>query len=147
MIRRAELRDAASLRALAEGSPTAAHWAVAEYERIIAAPSDYCALVAEGNNASAAGFVIARRCGDECEIENIIVEEPYRRRGVATSLMQALISELHGPGVLRLLLEVRESNDAAVAFYQANGFRVASRRKSYYSHPTEDGLLLERLLT
>jgi ribosomal-protein-alanine N-acetyltransferase len=40
------------------------------------------------------------------------------------------------------LLEVRESNAAARTLYARWGFTVAGRRKRYYSHPTEDALLM-----
>ena len=43
-----------------------------------------------------------------------------------------------------LTLEVRPSNQAAVALYCKHGFQEAGRRKDYYQDPTEDALLLTR---
>jgi len=45
----------------------------------------------------------------------------------------------------RVHLEVRESNTAARKLYERWGFREVGRRKSYYSGPPEDALLLEIL--
>jgi ribosomal-protein-alanine N-acetyltransferase len=39
-------------------------------------------------------------------------------------------------------LEVRASNSAAISLYEKVGFRPYGRRKRYYSHPTEDAILM-----
>ena len=47
-------------------------------------------------------------------------------------------------GALRATLEVRQSNDAARMLYERFGFAVAGVRRSYYSKPVEDALVLWR---
>jgi ribosomal-protein-alanine N-acetyltransferase len=78
-------------------------------------------------------------------LENIAVLPPYRRQGVARTLLSALL--LHARSLLaeRILLEVRASNQAAIRFYQASGFQTLARRRDYYSNPTEDALILVHL--
>jgi ribosomal-protein-alanine N-acetyltransferase len=49
-------------------------------------------------------------------------------------------------GLQRVLLDVRRSNDAALALYLGAGFVQAGERRRYYSDPVEDALLLERRL-
>jgi [ribosomal protein S18]-alanine N-acetyltransferase len=45
-------------------------------------------------------------------------------------------------GAHELFLEVRESNEAAQRVYRERGFVVVGRRKSYYSAPVEDALVM-----
>ena len=67
----------------------------------------------------------------------------YRRQGIAEALLDAYIQ--YGREHLAFLtLEVRPSNQAAVALYCKHGFQEAGRRKDYYQDPTEDALLLTR---
>ena len=47
-------------------------------------------------------------------------------------------------GVCRLFLEVRGSNQPALAFYAAAGFRLLYARREYYQDPVEDGLVMTR---
>ena len=49
-------------------------------------------------------------------------------------------------GVASLYLEVRASNQAAIALYERFGFRDVGRRRNYYQHPTEDARVMEVVL-
>jgi [ribosomal protein S18]-alanine N-acetyltransferase len=88
-----------------------------------------------------AGFAVSRRTApDEAEILNVAVAPRWRRRGLAR-----LLIERATPAEARaLFLEVRESNEAARAFYRAAGFTEYGRRPDYYSHPLEAAILMRR---
>ena len=43
-----------------------------------------------------------------------------------------------------LTLEVRASNQAAIALYEKHGFHQAGLRKGYYQHPREDAIIMTR---
>jgi ribosomal-protein-alanine N-acetyltransferase len=51
---------------------------------------------------------------------------------VATALLDEVVAEGPGAGANRLLLEVREDNAGALAFYAARGFVEIDRRARYY---------------
>jgi ribosomal-protein-alanine N-acetyltransferase len=87
------------------------------------------------------GFLLARITGEECELENVVVAAEFQRRGVGTQLIHALIHAARDHRVLRIFLEVRESNTPARSLYEKLGFEVTNRRQSYYNHPTEDAVL------
>jgi len=87
------------------------------------------------------GFLLARITGQECELENVAVASESQRRRVGTQLIHALIQAAREHRVLRILLEVRESNIPARSLYEKLGFKVTNRRQSYYNHPTEDAVL------
>ena len=72
------------------------------------------------------GFLIARCLPDEWEIENVVVDADRRRQGIARSLIQELRAAAELAGVSSIILEVRESNLAAVRLYENIGFK--SRR-------------------
>ncbi len=93
------------------------------------------------------GFLIGRQAGDEAEILNLAVETKSRRRGEGGALLKAGVQEFRGLGVSRVFLEVRESNEAAVAFYGKHGFSKVGRREGYYRDPEEAALVMEKKFT
>jgi ribosomal-protein-alanine N-acetyltransferase len=90
------------------------------------------------------GYVVALVMADEGEVADLAVAPSARRRGIARSLLERTMAEVMASGVRALYLEVRESNAAARALYQALGFEPVGRRRGYYQHPAEDALLLRR---
>lgn len=81
---------------------------------------------------------------DELHINTIAVEGALRRHGLAVRLMEHVLREAARQGARRATLEVRRSNEAALALYQRLGFTVTAVRPRYYSHPEEDALILWR---
>ena len=69
-----------------------------------------------------------------------------RRKGVGEALTRALIAHGEELGGEFISLEVRPSNAAAIHLYEKLGFVTAGRRKNFYSHPTEDGLIMTKEL-
>jgi len=92
------------------------------------------------------GTVAARTIADEVEILNLGVVAPWRRRGLGHSLMAVALEEAGQAGAKQAFLEVRESNEAARAFYIALGFTATGRRRGYYREPPEDALVFSRPL-
>lgn len=83
---------------------------------------------------------------DEGYITNIAVTEAFRRNGVATALLNALLDYAKENDLRMLTLEVRPSNAEALALYMAFKFEQTGQRKNYYRGPTEDALILTREL-
>lgn len=90
------------------------------------------------------GYVIVYFVPDEGEIARIAVEEQRRRQGVAGHLMLGLEDFCEEHKIARLKLEVRESNETAIAFYKDHGFTEDGIRKGYYADPKEDAVLMSR---
>lgn len=68
-----------------------------------------------------------------CHIVSLAVMEPYRNRGIATSLMsQALKDAAEEYEATECFLEVRVSNDPAISLYKKIGFRNTRRMAGYY---------------
>jgi tRNA threonylcarbamoyl adenosine modification protein YeaZ/ribosomal-protein-alanine acetyltransferase len=79
---------------------------------------------------------------DELHINSLAVAGSWRRRGVATRLLEAVSREARARGATSATLEVRESNQAARALYERLGFRVEGVRRDYYQAPREDAIIL-----
>lgn len=88
------------------------------------------------------GYICADYKLHEACILNLAVHPDYRRRGVATILMNNVINELKNRGCVFLYLKVRVSNTGAKEFYKRFGFKAESTRKKYYSNPDEDALVM-----
>ena len=69
---------------------------------------------------------------DIAELQRIAVLPAFRRRGHATALLDAVVERAVAGQADRLLLEVREANADALAFYAASGFVEVDRRTRYY---------------
>lgn len=90
------------------------------------------------------GYVGSQTVLDETDMMNIAVAKEDRRRGVARALILELVNQLAQQGSRSLTLEVRASNQGAIALYQSLGFVQTGRRPNYYRNPREDGLILRK---
>jgi [ribosomal protein S18]-alanine N-acetyltransferase len=88
-------------------------------------------LVAE-HDGLVVGHAVASMVGEIAELQRIAVAPEQRRHGLATSLLEAVVTAGRDVGADRLLLEVREDNAGALAFYAARGFVEIDRRPRYY---------------
>lgn len=92
------------------------------------------------------GYLLAYHAADEAEIARIAVQKETRRQGAAGKLMQALEHYCEEHKMEKLLLDVRESNEAARSFYTKNGFVEDGIRQGFYTNPSEDAVLMSRQL-
>lgn len=89
------------------------------------------------------GFAVCMITLDEAELLLIAISPEFQRQNLGSQLIQNVLNELRSQGVLKLFLEVRESNIAACEFYGRHQFDQTGRRKGYYPTNTgrEDALL------
>jgi ribosomal-protein-alanine N-acetyltransferase len=133
--------DAEALSAILHSATEAAQWPLESYERMTHLPGALT-LVCE-TDVGVTGFLIARQVADEAEVLNVAVLTEARRQGQASALLTAALDQVRNSGVLRCFLEVRESNQPALAFYSKQGFILSGRRKAYYRTPVEDALCMQ----
>ena len=79
---------------------------------------------------------------DRMELDDIIVKEEYRNKGIGNKMMCYLVSVAISEKVVNITLEVRKSNEIARNMYKKFGFREVALRKFYYGN--EDGILMEK---
>lgn len=90
------------------------------------------------------GYLILYFVLEEGEIARIAVISDHRRQGVGARLLLELEDLCEDNGITKLLLDVRESNKAAISFYTSYGFVQDGIRRNFYTNPQEDGILMSR---
>lgn len=101
----------------------------------------YLVALVDGEIAGCAG--LTNIC-NEGNIDNVVVAERYRGRGVATKLLEALISKGEAGGIEAFTLEVRVSNAPAIHVYEKLGFISEGIRPRFYEKPVEDAMIMWR---
>ena len=91
-------------------------------------------IVAEADNGRAIGYAGL----------TVVLDEGYINNVVASALLDVFIRFAQAHELAFLTLEVRASNEAAIALYKKHGFEEVGRRKNYYEDPKEDALLMTR---
>jgi ribosomal-protein-alanine N-acetyltransferase len=130
--------DIAKAQSILEESPEAAMWS---RDSLLDAASRGAAWTAEVEGL-VAGILIGQAAADEFEILNLAVARTHRRQGVATRLVGAALESARAAGAAKAYLEVRASNEKAIALYSKLGFRISGRRTKYYRDLKEDAVLL-----
>jgi [ribosomal protein S18]-alanine N-acetyltransferase len=137
--------DAEAISEILRLSSQAAQWPPESYANLANSPGGLL-LVCEAKTRLI-GFVAARQVADQAEILNIAVRPDFRRKGVASALLLGALDAFHRAAVVRIFLELRESNLPARTLYERYGFVPSGRRTSYYTNPTEDALCMLREFT
>ena len=100
-------------------------------------------LVAEDGEGGVLGYAGLHVVLDEGYIDNIAVEEPARKHGVASALLD-VFCQFGAVNLAFLTLEVRASNAPAIALYKKYGFQEVGLRPNFYSAPREDAIIMTR---
>jgi ribosomal-protein-alanine N-acetyltransferase len=72
----------------------------------------------------------------------VAVAPEYRRRGVATTMLDRLFELTAADGRRGYTLEVRVSNAGAIRLYEQVGFKARGIRRGYYTDNREDALIM-----
>lgn len=79
---------------------------------------------------------------EEAHITLLAIDPHYQQQGLGQALLYALLHSAQQRGLERATLEVRASNQSAIALYQKFGFQEVGRRRKYYPDTQEDALIL-----
>jgi [ribosomal protein S18]-alanine N-acetyltransferase len=108
-------------------------------------------LIAEDN--STVGFVVGRfvpggeiEIVTDAEIYNIAITENEQRKGFGQQLFEGFVKACRERQAENIWLEVRESNNKAIDFYEKNGFERVQMRPSFYENPREHAILMKLIL-
>lgn len=99
-------------------------------------PFSYCLVGIVDDQIVAAGctWIIYERA----EISTIGVRKTHQRKGYAKEMLEMFHRKAATSGVNQIFLEVRVSNQPAIALYKSYGYKVTKVRKNYYSDNHED---------
>ena len=121
-------------------------WSEDSFRRLLDVPPATFLVAVASPEAPIAGYIVAFAVEEDAEILNVAVDTPFRGRGLAGQMLDAVLIDLAARRVRHAFLEVRESNAAALALYGSRGFAEIGRRKGYYRRPTEDALVMRRVI-
>jgi ribosomal-protein-alanine acetyltransferase len=142
--------DLTRVMEIAASLPEAPQWPQAAYLDALNHESTprRIALVAAGPRPeNVQGFTVASLLPPQAELESIAVAAGNQRRGLGRMLFEALVNHLLSAGVLEIILEVRASNRAALAFYRSAGFGQTGLRTAYYADSIEDAVLMRVMVS
>ena len=94
-----------------------------------------------------AGYIGCYCIAGTGEITNVAVKLSHRRRGIGKKLLEKLYEEGKCHDTAEYMLEVRESNDAAISLYSAHGFVKEGIRKNFYEKPVENAVIMWKRLS
>lgn len=83
-------------------------------------------------NGKIIGYAIAWNIKGEIQLNNIAVSPSFRRKGIASKLLQYIINLLEDEGAHKIYLEVMETNTVGRIFYKNFGFFENGKRHNYY---------------
>ena len=116
-------------------------WSLAMFVLELSKPAGICLAALKGRQM--VGFLVCSRYDVVWHIMNVAVDPDERRKGIARSMLLELFERIDDPDA-RYTLEVRESNQGAIALYERYGFKAAGRRRRYYQDNGEDAVIMWR---
>jgi ribosomal-protein-alanine N-acetyltransferase len=117
-------------------------WSRSMFAGELAKPASLCLGAFEDDRL--AGYLITSRYVDAWHVMNIAVNPSFRRRGIATALLERLFELTDDGGRRGYTLEVRVSNKGAIKLYERLGFTARGKRRGYYTDNREDALVMWR---
>jgi len=143
-IRKAEAKDVKPLAELDQRC-FAVPWSEQSFEEDVVKNPLAFYLVAESDQGELLGYAGIWMIVGEGHITNVAANPEYRRKGIAKAILTQLFDICENQhGIDAFTLEVRPSNDPAIALYESFGFETAGRRKGYYEDNGEDALIMWR---
>ncbi len=134
-MRACHLADVAELERLSFAEP----WSE-DSLRLLLGETGVAFVVCDGERVVAYGGMLC--IAGEGQITNVAVLPECRRRGYGRAVTEALLHYAGENGLFEVSLEVRASNEAAIALYREQGFATCGTRRNFYRKPTEDALVM-----
>lgn len=94
------------------------------------------------------GYAVLMLAVDEAELLDIAIDSRHQRKGWGRKLLEEMLVLARYHDMRRMVLEVRVSNEAAIALYRSAGFERIGLRRDYYpaEHGREDAILMGCML-
>lgn len=138
-IRPAELFDAKDIAETESLTLGAESWTENGITETLKRNGHYFICEVDGKIVGHGGFTTVL---DEGDITNIAVRPEFRRKGLASKILEAMISSASEQNLSFLTLEVRSQNTPAISLYEKYGFTVRGERKNFYREPTDNAKIM-----
>ena len=105
-------------------------WSRANFTESLA--SGYDAWTARDAGGTLAGYYLLMYAVDEAHLLDVAVAAGRQGQGLGRHLLDRIVARAREQRMVSVLLEVRPSNERALAVYRRYGYREIGRRKGYY---------------
>ena len=139
LIRRMQLADVEAVSEI-ENEAFPRPWSQNAFITQLAKSSSVC-FVAEADHR-VVGYLIATQYVEVWHLLDLAVHVRYRRRYLATEMLEKFFEQTGREPHRGYTLEVRKSNRGAIKMYESFGFICTGLRKGYYSDNAEDALIM-----
>ena len=105
-------------------------WSRVEINNLIKKKGFYSSIFIEQKRIE--GFGIFLNAGNFLDLYSLFVSPMYRKRGIATTIIECAVNHCKKNNLVKIVLEVNEKNIKALNFYINKSFTMTGRRKNYY---------------
>ena len=120
-------------------------WTKNQWEKELTEPKRICIGVIDIESKKLLGLCSAWFVKDELHITSIAVHPIHQRKGLGGVLISNLIRRSKSLKTKIIYLEVKDTNEAAKAFYKSMGFKIVGKRSNFYRDGS-DALLFNKQL-
>ena len=106
--------------------------------------NDNAIFLVSKTKGKVSGYIGVHTVLDESYIANVAVKGDFRRLGIGSMLLDCAEKKVKAKACSFISLEVRVSNTPAINLYQKHGYVSQGERKNFYSHPTENALIMTK---
>ncbi len=119
-------------------------WNKAQFEYELNENPYACLWVMVDDNNRVIGYYDLWIIFERAEIATIAIDKAYQHQGLGSKLMNHLENEAKKKECETIALEVRTSNEAALAMYQSHDFTIINTKPGYYQAASgfEDGYFM-----
>ena len=108
-------------------------WTKSQWEKELSDPKRICIGVIEIETKNLLGLCSAWIIVDELHITSIAVLPIHQREGLGKFLISDLIKRSNSLRTNQILLEVKNTNEEAKAFYKSLNFKIVGNRSNFYN--------------
>ncbi|MHA3891149.1 ribosomal protein S18-alanine N-acetyltransferase [Acinetobacter sp. GXMZU3951] len=126
LMQQADVNAVAQIEKLVQSHP----WSTKQFQDAV--DSYQCTVIEQAGQV--VGFCILQPVLDEANLILMAIHPNQQGKGLGYQLLEQSITLLKNQPV-QIFLEVRESNQAAIALYEKSGFHQIDLRKNYYPCP------------
>ena len=118
-------------------------WTKSQWEKELTDPKRICLGIIELETKKLLGLCSAWLVIDELHITSMAVHPIHRRKGLGKFLLSNLIKRSKSLQTNHIILEVKDNNETAKAFYKSMGFKTVGHRSNFYEDGS-DALILNK---
>tara|TARA_Y100001968_G_scaffold274807_1_gene268236 strand:+ start:431 stop:865 length:435 start_codon:yes stop_codon:yes gene_type:complete len=112
-------------------------WSISQWERELTDPKRICLGVFHFDSKKLFALCSAWLILDELHITALAVHPNQQRKGLGKFILSSIIKRSKSLKINQIRLEVKETNQAAIALYKSMDFKIKGHRSNFYKDGTK----------